>query len=195
MPEPLLKQGELFAPRRPRPRLLALDLALRPAFEEVGRRGTLRDVRFRGACTLDVDSGETRSYTESAAGDLLSTLLGAERVVGWNLRAFALRVLAGLTERDLERLPLLDLLLDLREKLGVAVKLDAVAFATLGREPRRAACLLPGAAAPPSGAAGDGLESCRENAGTLAQVYGFGRDHGHVLVPRWKEIVRVDVTW
>ena len=83
---------------------------------------------------VEVETGRLRQYDESTALDLIATLM-AERVIGYNIIAFDLRVLSDYLGRDLTQLPqVFDLYRDLHRRSGRNdISLDDLAAGTLGR--------------------------------------------------------------
>jgi DEAD/DEAH box helicase domain-containing protein len=85
------------------------------------------------AVTFSTRFNEYRIYTEDEADLLIEQLRKADLVVGFNQVSFDYGVLMAHTILDLrESLHSLDLLVDLEQKLGHRLKLDAVATASLG---------------------------------------------------------------
>jgi hypothetical protein len=134
-------------------------------------------------------------YSEATVDDLITELRYADLVVGFNHVSFDLIVLQGYTPWDLPSQTMnLDLLVDLEEKLGHRLKLEAVAQATLGL-----------------GKTADGLDAIRWwQQGKIRQiaeycaydvkvtkcVHEFGVQNGYVLyMDKFNRPQRVDVSW
>jgi len=80
-----------------------------------------------------LDAYKIYTDSEEDVNTLVQQLLRADLVVGFNLVKFDYEVLMGYTPYDLPSLvPTLDLLLDLTEKIGHRIGLDAVSQSTLG---------------------------------------------------------------
>jgi DEAD/DEAH box helicase domain-containing protein len=126
---------------------------------------------------------------------LIDQLRRADLVVGFNHIGFDYEVLMAFTVLDLkEHLQSLDLMLDLEKRIGVKVKLDAVASATLG-----------------TGKTADGLDAIRWwQQGKISEiaryccydvkvtkcVHEYGVEHGHVkYMDRNGRLQTVDVDW
>jgi hypothetical protein len=90
--------------------------------------------RLACASLVDVDTGRLRQYDESTVLELIATLL-AERIVGYNIISFDLRVLGDYIRRDLTTLPqVFDMYRDLQQRSGRNdISLDELAAGTLGR--------------------------------------------------------------
>ena len=112
----------------------------------------------------------------------MDLLLGASLVVGYNIRGFDYEVLRAYTEEDLQKLPTLDLMFDLEQRLGFRPKLESVASATLGE-----------------GKSADGLQAlewwrrgeidkiaeyCRDDVRVTRDLYDFGKRNRCVMVAR-----------
>jgi DEAD/DEAH box helicase domain-containing protein len=113
-------------------RVLVFDLETQRSAAEVGgwhranrmglALGVVYDVALRAYCT----------YRESEVDRLLLDLVLADRVVGFNVARFDLRVLSGYTPWDLSRIRFFDLLAEVRARLGFRLSLKHLAEANLG---------------------------------------------------------------
>lgn len=147
------------------------------------------------AATYSTKLGEYRVYLEDEVLALIDQLMRADLVVGFNHIGFDYEVLMAYTILDLkDQLKSLDLLIDLEQKLGHRLKLDAVATATLG-----------------TGKSGDGLEAirwwqegriidiaryCCFDVKVTRMVHEYGAKHGHVkYLDRNQREQVVEVNW
>ncbi|MBL9115844.1 MAG: ribonuclease H-like domain-containing protein [Verrucomicrobiaceae bacterium] len=147
------------------------------------------------AATYSTKLGEYRVYLEDEVLALIDQLMRADLVVGFNHIGFDYEVLMAYTILDLkDQLKSLDLLVDLEQKLGHRIKLDAVATATLG-----------------TGKSGDGLEAirwwqegriidiaryCCFDVKVTRMVHEYGAKHGHVkYLDRNQREQVVEVNW
>jgi DEAD/DEAH box helicase domain-containing protein len=145
------------------------------------------------ACRLE--EGRLESFSEAEVGRLIELLEGADLVVGFNIARFDYKVLSGYTGVDYRRtLPTLDLLEEIRRKLGFRLSLNHLSQATLG-----------------IAKSADGLQSlewfkqgrldlveeyCRRDVEILRDLYLFGRRMGHVLyLDREDRKVKLPVEW
>ncbi|RMF83979.1 MAG: helicase [Nitrospirae bacterium] len=174
--------------------VVAFDLETQRSFDEVGGRGALDRLGVSVAVVGNLDRGTYTSYREAEMGELVEDLFAAKLVVGFNTLGFDYAVLAAYTDRDLRRLPSLDILVEIQRELGYRVSLDKVAAATLGTRK-----------------SGHGLEAiewyrrgewekliryCTDDVRITADLYRYGRDHGHLYyLNRWGEKARVNVSW
>ncbi|MBX7208451.1 MAG: ribonuclease H-like domain-containing protein [Verrucomicrobiaceae bacterium] len=189
--------------------IVYFDLETQRTANDVGGWGNKHKMGISIAVTYSTKTGEYRVFTEDENGDLISQLVRADLVVGFNHIGFDYEVLLGYSIFDFrDQLHSLDLLIDLEQKLGHRLKLDAVASATLG-----------------CGKTGDGLDAIRwwqeaqaalqkgdlvthrEKVAEIARycaydvkvtrcVHEYGAKHGHVkYLDRNGRQQKVEVKW
>lgn len=159
--------------------IVYFDLETQKSALEVGGWNKARDMRMSLGVTYSTTRGTYRIYPEKQADELVREILRADLVVGFNHVEFDYEVLHAYTAFDLRQAPSLDLLHQLRERLGHRIGLDAIADATLGL-----------------GKTGDGLEAlqwfkqgrmqeiaeyCCYDVKLTKLVHEFGRDNGQVF--------------
>ena len=147
------------------------------------------------AVTWDT-SNEFREWYEPDAGRLIGELRAFDRIVTFNGLRFDLEVLAAYGDvRELHGKSL-DLLQDLKRRLGFRVKLESLAQATLGK-----------------GKTGSGLDAvrwwrsgdpalrqrvveyCRQDVEVLREIVAHGRREGFVKIPSQGKDLTVYVAW
>jgi DEAD/DEAH box helicase domain-containing protein len=114
---------------------LVFDLETQRLAHEVGGWGNVSRLGLSAAVTLDAQSGIIRRYIEKDAPGLITDLLGAGRVIGYNILGFDYAVLEpyGLDTFELSAAGrTIDLADSLYRALGFHITLDNVASATLG---------------------------------------------------------------
>jgi DEAD/DEAH box helicase domain-containing protein len=142
----------------------------------------------------DVAERAYRTYRESEVDRLLLDLVLADRVVGFNVARFDLRVLSGYTPWDLRRIRFFDLLAEIRGLLGFRLSLAHLAEANLGE-----------------GKSADGLTSlrwwkegrvdlieayCRRDVEVTHRLYALGAERGYLLYrDREGRALRMPVAW
>ncbi len=95
--------------------------------------------------TYSTATGHYRIFDEKRVNELVEQLLKADLVIGFNVINFDYEVLMGYTILDLKHhVPTLDLMVEIEQKLGHKLALDALAKATIG-----------------AGKSGDGMEAIR----------------------------------
>lgn len=173
-----------------------LDVETQKIAEEV--QGGWENIRAFGlsvAVTWDATHG-FREWYEPDVGRLIGELSAFDRVVSFNGQRFDLEVLSAYGDvRDL-RARSLDILVDLKRRLGFRVSLQNVAKATLGR-----------------GKTGSGLDAvawwrsgdpalrqrvveyCRMDVEILRDLVAYGRREGLVKVPSQGKDLTVFVAW
>jgi DEAD/DEAH box helicase domain-containing protein len=190
---------ELFDsnPRREVPegeKVVVFDLETQRSFAEVGGRSQFHRLGVSVGVAYRYDLDEFLVVNEDRINELIDLLLGATLVVGYNIKGFDYEVLRAYTDEDLQKLPTLDLMFDLEERLGFRPKLDSVVSATLGE-----------------GKVADGIQAlewwrlgevdkiidyCREDVRVTRDLYNFGIRHRWVQVARFGGSPRkVEVDW
>ncbi len=202
------KSGEGIGPRRPESRsrqppvslaaearrILVLDVETLRSAEDVGGWGNIRQMGLALAVVYDSIRGAYRTYREADVERLAVQLLSADLVVGFNLRRFDYEVLKPYCEADFTKVRTLDMLEEIRARLGFRLSLGHLAGATLG-----------------AAKSADGLESlewvrqgrmdlveeyCRRDVEVTWGLYEFGRRHGYlVYLDREERALRCPVGW
>ena len=113
--------------------IVYFDLETQRSFGDVGGAAHKDKMGISVAVTYSTARGGYRIYGESEVNELAAELIRADLVVGWNHVEFDYPVLQGYTVYDLPAQTVnLDMMLDLQDKLGFRLKLDAAASASLG---------------------------------------------------------------
>ncbi|HEX6202818.1 MAG TPA: DEAD/DEAH box helicase [Thermoanaerobaculia bacterium] len=175
---------------------LLFDLETLRSAADVGGWGNAHRMGVAVAVVCHLEEGAFETYPEERVAELAATLAAARLVVGFNVRRFDYRVLSGYTGIDhAGRLPTLDLLDDLRRRIGFRVGLGHLCEETLG-----------------VGKSADGLQSlawvregrfdlvaayCRRDVEVLRDLYLHGRREGWICYRdrRRGERLRVRVDW
>ncbi len=187
------------APPPPRPageelRFGVFDLETQRLAAEVGGWQNAHLMRMSVGVLYEAEADRYESFPEAGAGKLIERLGGLQMVVGFNIRRFDYAVLSAYTPRDLTRLPTLDLLDDLKERLGFRLSLQSLGEATLG-----------------AGKSADGLLAvkwwregaleklaayCRDDVALTLKLFRHGQEKGYLLYRRKDgELLRVPVDW
>jgi DEAD/DEAH box helicase domain-containing protein len=175
-------------------KVVVFDLETQRSFDEVGGRSQFHKLGVSTAVAYRYDTDEFLVVDEDTIDQLITLLLEADLVIGYNIKGFDYEVLRGYTEEDLHRLPTLDLMEHLEERLGFRPKLESVVMPTLG-----------------TGKLADGLtalewwrdgeidkivEYCREDVRVTRDLYDFGKRNRCVMVTRFGGTPRkVEVSW
>jgi DEAD/DEAH box helicase domain-containing protein len=173
-----------------------LDVETQRLAEEVpGGWDNIRAFGLTVAVSWDKGQG-FRDWFEQDAGRLIGELRAFDRIVTFNGVRFDLEVLSAYGDvRDLPR-KTLDLLLDLRRRLGFRVSLQNVAQSTLGK-----AKTASGLDAVKWWRSGDPalrqkvVDYCRMDVEILRDIVAFARREGFVKVPSQGKDLTVYVAW
>jgi DEAD/DEAH box helicase domain-containing protein len=175
---------------------LVFDLETLRSAAEVGGWGNAHRMGVALAVLYHLEDGEFETFREDRVPELLARLADARRVIGFNALRFDYRVLSGYTGIDYAgRLPTLDLLDDLRARIGIRVGLAHLCQETLGVT--KSADGLQSLAWVREGRL-DLVESyCRRDVEVLRDLYLHGRREGWVCYRdrRRGERLRVRVEW
>ncbi|MFV0437712.1 MAG: DEAD/DEAH box helicase [Desulfopila sp.] len=131
------------------------------------------------AVVYDSSLGGCVTYLEHEIPRLLDHLNDLELVIGFNNKRFDNRVLAGYTRADLNRLPSLDLLEQVRDHLGYRLSLDRLAEHTLGV--RKSADGLQALRWYKEGRVDLIQKYCRKDVEITRDLFYFALDNGYLL--------------
>jgi len=110
---------------------IVLDLETKYTFREVS------DPRKLGITVVgiyDYRDKTSKIFLEKEIPKLFPILEGSSYIVGFNVRSFDLAVLQGYYPGKCDRLPVFDILDDIRVKIGKRLALNDLIFATLGKK-------------------------------------------------------------
>ena len=102
--------------------------------DEVGGWNNIQAMRMSVGVTYSTARGDYRIYGEKQVDQLITELLRADLVVGFNNLRFDYEVLHGYTVFDLRQTPTLDILIELQKTINHRLSLDSIATTTLGVE-------------------------------------------------------------
>ena len=108
------------------------DLETQKSLQQVGGYSKIHELKLSVAVTYNTKDHQYRIYLEDEASDLITELSRANLVVGYNLLGFDYRVLSAYSILDLSQIPTLDMMVEVEKTLGMRLKLDSIAQATLG---------------------------------------------------------------
>jgi DEAD/DEAH box helicase domain-containing protein len=113
--------------------IVYFDLETQRTANDAGGWDRKCDMRISVGVIFSAATGRYEVFDEAHVHELIERLRRAELVVGFNVLNFDYHVLMGYTILDLvSELPTADLMLDVEQRLGHRVALDAIANATLG---------------------------------------------------------------
>jgi len=112
-------------------REVVFDIETKNTFQDVGAYNpSLLEVSLVGAYFYETDTYE--SFLEEDLPKLWPRLERADRIIGYNILGFDIPCLQSYYTGELLKLPSLDLMAEIANRLGFRIKLDDVAKATLG---------------------------------------------------------------
>lgn len=175
-------------------KVVVFDLETQRSFDEVGGRSQFHKLGVSAAVAYRYDTDDFLVVTEDTIDQLIELLLGADLVIGYNIKGFDYEVLRGYTQEDLHRLPTLDLMEHLEDRLGFRPKLESVVVPTLGEG--KIADGLTALKWWREGEIDKIIEYCREDVRVTRDLYDFGKRNRCVMVTRFGGKPRkVDVSW
>jgi DEAD/DEAH box helicase domain-containing protein len=184
-------------PQREVPRdrtVVVFDLETQRSFDEVGGRTQLDKLGVSVAVAYRYDIDQFLVFQEDTIDQLVDLLVQADLVVGYNIRGFDYEVLRAYTDRDLQQLPTVDLMLHLEKRLGFRPKLDSVVIPTL--DAAKSADGLQALEWWRRGEIDKIIEYCREDVKVTRDLYDFGKRNRCVMVSRFGGQPRtVEVSW
>jgi DEAD/DEAH box helicase domain-containing protein len=174
--------------------VMVFDLETQRSFQEVGGRSAMRELGMSVGVVYSFQDDRFHSFFDREGDALIDLLLTADLVVGYNVIGFDYEVLKAYREVQFDKVPTLDIMLDLQGKLGFRPKLDSVVQATLG-----------------VGKSADGLQAlvwwkegrtdlidkyCQDDVALTRDLYLWGKRNRHVLVSRYSGApIKVEVSW
>jgi DEAD/DEAH box helicase domain-containing protein len=170
------------------------DIETQRSAREVG--GWHRADRMRVSCAVVYDAGRETylEFLENQVADLLKLLRELDLVVGFNTRRFDYRVLSRYTDFDFRSLPSLDILEEVKNRLGFRLSLDHLARASLGA--RKSGDGLQALRWWKEGRIREIIDYCRTDVRITRDLFLLGHRQGHLLFHNKSgRTVRVPVDW
>ena len=170
------------------------DLETKKLFREVGGYGNERRLGMSAAVTYNTSDGEFHRYKEEDALKLVEELKGADLVVGFNVIKFDYAVLQAYTDFPLRSIPTLDMLEEIYRRIGVRIKLDALAHATLGTGKSANGVLA--VEWYRKGLIEKVLDYCQQDVDVTKRLYEYGKRFKHLKYKdRYGRLKLVPVSW
>jgi DEAD/DEAH box helicase domain-containing protein len=174
--------------------IVFFDVETQRIFDEVGGRQNTRKLGLAAAVTYSTADGAFHDFTEDKVADLIAELKAADLVVGFNVLHFDYEVLQAYTDDRLDRLPTVDMLQHIYQRLGFRVSLGDLAAATLGVG--KSADGLQAVRWYKEGRIQEVLDYCRQDVEVTRQLYEFGKQYRHVKYrDRSYRLQKVAVSW
>ncbi|MCK9297189.1 MAG: DEAD/DEAH box helicase [Desulfobulbaceae bacterium] len=155
------------------------DVETRRSAEEVGGWHLAERMGISVAVVYDSASECFSVYREEETAGLIAHLQQLELVVGFNNKRFDNRVLSAYTDVDLSRLPTLDILEEVHNRLGYRLSLERLAEKTLGI--RKSGSGLQALQWFKEGQFDKIIEYCRQDVQITRDLLLFGLEKGYLL--------------
>ncbi len=178
----------------PEPRYAVLDVETRRSAQEVGgwNRADLMGVSV--AVLYESETDAFTVFEQDELDKMAERASKADLVIGFNIVRFDYAVLGGLVDFPWHKLPTLDLLQSVYERLGYRLKLDNLAQATLSAA--KSADGLQALEWWKQGRVKEIADYCTQDVAVTRDLYLHGRDKGHVLFfNKAKQRARLPVDW
>lgn len=157
---------------------IILDIETKQSFQDVG--GFFTDkLEVSVVVAYHYDANAYESYTEDQLPKLFRAMEHATRIIGFNSKGFDIPVLNNYYPGDLQQLPQLDMLEEVRNSLGHRLKLDSIAAATLGTQ--KSAHGLLAVQWWKEGKIQEIIDYCRDDVKVTRDVYEYGLNQGFLL--------------
>lgn len=158
-------------------KLVVLDLETKKLFHEVKNgKHELLEVSVCGIYDGATDS--LKAFLEAELSEIWPILENADLIVGYNIKKFDYRVLSPYYKGDLYKLATLDLYEVVKENLGFALPLDALAHATLGV--RKSGSGLKAVKLFKEGRIGELKDYCLDDVKITRDLFFYAKDKGHL---------------
>ncbi|MDM8515967.1 DEAD/DEAH box helicase [Desulfobacterales bacterium HSG16] len=170
------------------------DIETQRSAQEVG--GWHRADLMLVSCVVMYDSKEDRyiEYLETQVESLIERLNKLDLVIGFNIKKFDYHVLRGYTDFDFKKLPTLDLLEEIHNRLGYRLSLDHLAQATLGT--KKSANGLQALKWWKQGQITKILKYCKKDVEITKDLFLFGKENKYLVFKnKAGKAVRVPVEW
>jgi DEAD/DEAH box helicase domain-containing protein len=175
-------------------RFCIFDIETQRSAQEVG--GWHRADLMKMSCAVLYDSKKDKYYEflDNQVDQLIEHFKKCDLVVGFNVKRFDFRVLAGYSDFNFEKLPTLDILEDVHNRLGYRLSLDHLAKVTLGQ--KKTADGLQALKWWKQGRIRDIIDYCKKDVEITRDLFLYGQKNGYLLFSnKAKKTVRIPVKW
>ena len=148
------------------------------------------------SCVVLYDSKEDKyfEFLDDQVSLLIDHLKKFDLVIGFNIKRFDFRVLGGYSDFDFQKLPTLDILEEVHNRLGYRLSLDHLAGVTLGK--KKTADGLQALRWWKQGRIREIIDYCRADVEITKDLFLYGKKNGYLLFKnKAKKTVRVPVKW
>jgi DEAD/DEAH box helicase domain-containing protein len=171
-----------------------IDIETQRSAQEVGgwNRADLMGI----SCVVLYDSRHDKyfEFLEDQVPLLIHHLKKFDLVIGFNIKRFDFRVLSGYSDFHFRKLPTLDILEAVHDRLGYRLSLDHLAKVTLGKE--KTADGLQALRWWKQGRIREIIDYCKVDVEITKDLFLYGKNNGYLLFKnKAKKTVRVPVNW
>jgi DEAD/DEAH box helicase domain-containing protein len=182
----------------PRPstqtRFAVLDLETCRSAQEVGGWHKAGEMGVSCAVLYDSAAGKFLTFTAQEIPSLIGHLVEFDLIVGFNIIRFDYAVLSGCSRFDFRSLPTLDMLVEIRKRLGYGLSLEHLARETLGE--RKGGNGLHALKWWKEGRMDLIVEYCTKDVALTRDLYLYGLENGYLLFRnKAGSLVRVPTAW
>jgi DEAD/DEAH box helicase domain-containing protein len=175
-------------------RFCIFDIETQRSAQEVG--GWHRADLMKMSCAVLYDSKKDQyfEFLDDQVDQLIEHFKKCDLVVGFNVKRFDFRVLAGYSDFNFEQLPTLDILEDVHNRLGYRLSLDHLAKVTLGK--KKTADGLQALQWWKQGRIREIIDYCTADVEITKDLFQYGKTNGYLLFTnKAKKTVRIPVNW
>ncbi|MGB2690694.1 MAG: DEAD/DEAH box helicase [Desulfobacterales bacterium] len=175
-------------------RFCIFDIETQRSAQEVG--GWHRADLMKMSCAVLYDSKKDQyfEFLDDQVDQLIEHFKKCDLVVGFNVKRFDFRVLAGYSGFNFEKLPTLDILEDVHNRLGYRLSLDHLAKVTLGK--KKTADGLQALRWWKQGRIREIIDYCKKDVEITRDLFLYGQKNGYLLFTnKAKKTVRIPVKW
>ena len=175
-------------------RFCIFDIETQRSAQEVG--GWHRADLMKMSCAVLYDSKKDQylEFLDDQVDQLIEHFKKCDLVVGFNVKRFDFRVLAGYSDFNFEKLATLDILEDVHNRLGYRLSLDHLAKVTLGQ--KKTADGLQALKWWKQGRIRDIIDYCKKDVEITRDLFLYGQKNGYLLFTnKAKKTVRIPVKW
>ena len=175
-------------------RFCIFDIETQRSAQEVG--GWHRADLMKMSCAVLYDSKKDKyfEFLDDQVDQLIEHFKKCDLVVGFNVKRFDFRVLAGYSNFNFEKLPTLDILEKIHNRLGYRLSLDHLAKVTLGQ--KKTADGLQALQWWKQGRIREIIDYCKKDVKITRDLFLYGQQNGYLLFTnKAKKTVRIPVKW
>lgn len=153
---------------------VVFDIETQNSFAEVDN--DMKKFRISVVSIYRYETGEFQSFVESELNQLWPILEKADRLIGYNSEHFDLPILMNYYAGDLTKIPHLDIMKEVKAGIGIRLKMDDLAQATLD-DVKKSADGLQAIRWYREGKIDEIKKYCEQDVNVTKMLYEFGRDN------------------